>query len=50
MDKKVTYFVIFQEMLYFYLNSRILLSYYREIFHNLYFKSRLTMIMLKYSF
>ena len=29
--KKVTYFGIFQEMLHFYLNSAILLSYYREI-------------------
>ena len=46
----VTYFDIFQKMLHFYLNSPILLSYFREIFHNFDVQFHLTMIMLKYSF
>ena len=43
-DKKVTYFVIFQEMLHYYLNFAILLRYYREIFQNFDVQFHLTMI------
>ena len=42
-----TYFGICQEMLHFYLNSAISLSYYKEIFQNFDVQFHLTMIMLK---
>ena len=46
MDIKI-YFGIFQEMLDFYVNPAILLSYYREILQNFDVQFHLTMIMLK---